>query len=366
MYGMARADPDVASSLWQVQRVVYLPALVFLFQAGFRTARDGLAMGKVVVAAACLKALLAIYIRATVPPPAGEPFLQYATTHADSMLFSVAFCAVLTLADSPPRVPRLSWSRWCCRCSSRAWSRTAGAWPGWSSRGAFSRSSLLTPWSAAKRAFIAGRRRARPLLLAYAAIGWGSESSIFRPIHTLRSVVDSKADPSTMWRDLENYDLFFTLRHSPMLGTGYGHGYVEIVWLPDISSDVRALPHSCLTTASWASGPTAASSGFTALWTMLVVGLFLGARAYRHATAVDDRRRVDRRRHRRRVPRLLLRRPRARHLDQRLPVAPALAIASRLAVATGAWPTVRADAAGRPAPCQRRRGRHNRVADIRT
>ena len=32
IYGMIRADPDFANSLWQLQRVAYLPLLVFLFQ----------------------------------------------------------------------------------------------------------------------------------------------------------------------------------------------------------------------------------------------------------------------------------------------------------------------------------------------
>ena len=95
VYGMARGDADVANSLWQVQRVAYLPLLVLLFRLGFRGVKDGVALGKVVVAAACLKAVLAIYIRAVVPPPPGEPTLLYATSHADSMLFGVAFCAVL-------------------------------------------------------------------------------------------------------------------------------------------------------------------------------------------------------------------------------------------------------------------------------
>src|SRR5580658_10305907 len=34
IYGMARGNADVPNSLWQLQRVAYLPALVFLFQRG--------------------------------------------------------------------------------------------------------------------------------------------------------------------------------------------------------------------------------------------------------------------------------------------------------------------------------------------
>jgi hypothetical protein len=80
--------------------------------------------------------------------------------------------------------------------------------------------------------------------------------------------------------------------------------------------------------------------GFTALWTMLVVGLFLGARAYRHAVTVDDR-----------TVALAAVSVLVVYLvycygdlglgtwTSVFTVAPALAIASRLAVTTGAWPS---------------------------
>jgi O-antigen ligase len=179
-----------------------------------------------------------------------------------------------------------------------------------------------------------------PLLLAYAAVGWSSSSSLFAPVHTLRSVVDSKADPSTMWRDLENYDLFFTLRHNPVFGTGYGHGYDEIVWLPDISHSYalyRYLPHNSIL-GLWAYGGLI---GFTALWMLLVGGLFLAARAYRHAVTVDDR-----------TVALTAVATVVVYLaycygdlglgtwTSVFMLAPALAVSSRLAVATGAWPKI--------------------------
>jgi O-antigen ligase len=197
----------------------------------------------------------------------------------------------------------------------------------------------LTPWSSVKRTIARAAIAGSPLLLAYAVLGWSSGSVLFEPVHTLRSVVDGKADPSTLWRDLENYDLFYTLRHNPLLGTGYGHGYVEYVWLPDVSSAYaleRFLPHNSIL-GLWAFGGVV---GFTALWAMLVVGLFLAARAYRHATTVDDR-----------TVALTAVSIVVVYLvycygdlglgtwTSVFTVAPALAIASKLAVSTGAWPS---------------------------
>ncbi|HEY3822315.1 MAG TPA: hypothetical protein VGL81_34355 [Polyangiaceae bacterium] len=365
LYGVARGDADVPSSLWQVQRVAYLPALVFLFQAGFRRSSDAAALGKVIVAAACLKAVLAVYIRATVPPPAGEPVLQYATTHADSMLFAVAFCAVLALVVHRRRkraflaavVLPLLLAGMIANGRRLAWVELAVG---------LATIAVLTPWSAAKRRFLRGMVFASPLFVLYAVAGWGSGSSVFAPVHTLRSVVDSKADPSTMWRDLENYDLFYTLRHNAILGTGYGHGYNEIVWLPDISHAYalyRYLPHNSIL-GLWAYGGLI---GFTALWMFLVAGVYLAARAYRHSVTVDDR-----------TVALTAVATVVVYLaycygDLGLGtwtsvflLAPAFAVSSRLAVATGAWPTVPAVIDLRPPAARRRAPSPIRAAEIRT
>jgi hypothetical protein len=358
VYGVARGDADVASSFWQVQRVAYLPLLVFLFQRALRRPGDAAALGKVIVAAACLKASLAVYIRATVPPPPGEIASYYATTHADSMLFAVAFCSVLALVVH--------------RRGKKSLPFVAGVLPllvagmvangrrlAWVELGAGVATVMaLTPWSSAKRTAVRALVAGSPVLFAYAVAGWSSSSALFQPVHLLRSVVDSKADPSTMWRDLENYDLFYTLRHHPVLGTGYGHGYVELVSLPDVSSSYalyRFLPHNSIL-GLWAYGGLV---GFTMLWTMLVVGFFLAARAYRYAVTVEDRTIALT------AVSLLVVYLVYCYGDLGLgtwtsvfTVAPALAIASKLAVTTGAWPST--------VPSQSRIHEHDekQVADV--
>jgi hypothetical protein len=339
VYGLARGNADVASSLWQVQRVAYLPIVVFLFQLAFRGPADTAALGKVFVSAACLKASLALYIRATVAPPPGEATLLYATTHADSMLFAVAFCLVLTLLIHRRGGKRLLLAGvvlplliagMVANGRRLAWVELAAG---------VATVVALTPWSFAKRAAVRAAVFASPLFLAYAMVGWDSDSAVFRPVRTLRSVIDSKADPSTLWRDLENYNLFYTLRHNPVLGTGYGHGYVEIIGLPDVSSSYalyRFLPHNAIL-GLWAYGGLV---GFTLLWSFVVVGIFLAARAYRHAATVDDRTAALT------AVSILVVYLVYCYGDLGLgtwtsvfTVAPAFVIASKLAVTTGAWPS---------------------------
>jgi hypothetical protein len=337
---MARGGADVASSLWQVQRVVYLPLVYFLFEIALQGRSTWRALGKTIVAAACLKAILALYIHATVAPPPGATMLDYATTHADSMLFASAFCLVVALGlDGLDRkralllgvlvLPllvagmianhrRIVWVELAVGLATVYW---------------------LSPRTRLKRSLARAVVLASPFLVLYAAVGWSSTSGLFAPVQVVRSVIDSKADASTEWRDWENYDLFFTLKQSPLFGTGYGHGYVEAVKLPEISQAYalyRFIPHNSIL-GLWAYGGLV---GFTALWSMLAVGLFLGARAAQRATASADR-----------AAAIAACAAIVIYLvhcygDMGLGtwtsvfiVAPAFAVASHVAVATGAWPS---------------------------
>jgi hypothetical protein len=338
LWGMARGGADVGSSLWQVQRVVYLPVFCLLFLVALRGREDREALGKVFVVAACFKAALAIYLRLTVEPPPGELVLAYATTHQDSMLFAGAFCLLVApLLEAFDR-------RRARRCLLLLPLLAAGMVANhrrivWVELAAGLAVLLaVTPWTAPKRRLARAALLSSPLALVYLVVGWGSKASIFQPVQTIRSVVDSGADPSTAWRDWENYNLFFTVRQSPILGTGYGHGYIELVKLPDISEAYalyRFIPHNAIL-GLWAYGGFV---GFTALTTMIVVGIFLAARAHARAARADDRAAA--------LTALAAIIVYLIHCygDMGLgtwvsvfTVAPALAVASRLAIETGAWP----------------------------
>lgn len=288
LWGAMRGGADYASSLWQMQRVVYLPIVFFLFHLALRGPRDRAGLGKVVIAAACVKAVLALYIRATVPPPAGQDVLSYATTHADSMLFACAFTIVVALlleridqrrALLGALVLPLLVAGMIANHRRIVWVELGAA---------LLTLYAMTPATRIKRSLARAAVIASPLLLLYVIVGWGSTASMFGPVQTIRSVVDSEADGSTAWRDWENYNLFYTLRQNPLLGTGYGHGYIEIVKLPDISqaySLYRFIPHNSILSL-WAYGGFV---GFSALWMMIVVGVYLAARAARFATKHADR-----------------------------------------------------------------------------
>ncbi len=338
-YGWSRGGADVASSLWQVERVAYLPILYFGFQSALRP-RDTGAIAKVLVAAACVKACVALYVRMTLVPPPGEELL-YVTTHPDSMLFAGATCAVVAQYFER-RDRKNTWLAALVLPLLIAGMIANGRRIAWVEVAAgLAVVFALTPPTRAKRAIARIAIVASPLVILYCVLGWDQSSGIFGPVHTIRSIVDSDTDGSTTWRDWENYDLIYTLRQNPLFGAGYGHGYIEYVKLPDVSTEYaleRFVPHNSIL-GLFAYGGVV---GFTALWTMLVAGLFFGARAYRHVTSANDRTAA--------LVAIVVIVIYFVHCygDMGLgtwigvfTVAPALAVVGQLAVKSGAWPALR-------------------------
>src|SRR4029077_4800480 len=75
---------------------------------------------------------------------------------------------------------------------------------------------FITPFTRLKKRVVQGLAVSLPVIVIYLAFGWNSGSRVFSPVRTLRSVMDSDTDSSTRWRDLENYNLFATVRSHPL------------------------------------------------------------------------------------------------------------------------------------------------------
>lgn len=289
LWGLARGGANFDSSLWQMQRIVYLPVVFLLFAIALRGARDRAALAKVFILAACIRAALAIYIRDTVVPPAGHKALEYATTHPDSMLFAGAVCLVAALLFERFDRKRILFALlvlpllvagMIANTRRIVWVELAV--------GLFAL-YMLTPWrTRVRRTITRAVIIASPVALIYIAIGWSASSEKFAPVEIARSVVDSSANRSTEWRDWENYDLVYTLRQNPIIGSGYGHGYIELWKLPsikDVYKLYRFAPHNSIL-GLWAYGGIV---GFAALWTVYSVAIFFAARIYRRARGPTDR-----------------------------------------------------------------------------
>ena len=279
--GMARGG-EFGFSLWQCNTVFYLPIVFLLFHVSLRGPADNEGLTKVVLAAATYKCLLAYYVAHafTLPmdPETGSTSPPYGTSHNDSMLFATAFVLVIApLLDGAGK---------------RAFKMAAGFLPilimgtiannrrlAWVQVGLV----FVTVYFVSRETPI--KRKIRrvlygllPALGIYLMLGWSSQfGKLFKPVRMIRSIVDTKSDLSTEWRELENVNIIATFRDGTLFGTGFGHPYKELVVLPHVDYPLeRYTPHNSLL-GVWAYEGLIGYAGLTLLW---VGGVYFAMRAY--------------------------------------------------------------------------------------
>jgi hypothetical protein len=273
---------DIQMAKNQVQSFVLLVLLAYLLAGSLRGVDDFRILGKLIIAAAIVKSLMAVWVWYTIEPPPST-----AVTHGDSLLFA---CAVMILIARFAEQPIRRNARLCLMilpvlvagmiANSRrlVWVEIFAA--------------VLTLYfisrpTPLKRHLTRGVLASLPLLLVYVAAGWNSQSSLFAPVKLFRSVEDANVDSSTLFREVENYNLLYTFRQNPLMGTGFGHPYVEVIKNEDISffKEYRFFPHNSVLGLLGFTGVF----GFTGLSMALVVGVFLSARSYHWARSPDER-----------------------------------------------------------------------------
>jgi hypothetical protein len=287
-WGVARGgDPQMC----KIQLQVFIPLLLmaYLLACNLGTG-DYKRLGAVVVAAACFKALMAVWVRLTLPFEfgTGAGQVQFATSHGDSMVFACALTVLMALFfERPTRrngslvllIGPVLIAGLIANNRRLAWVQVT-----------LSLAVLLglNPTGRASRAIARTVVYAMPLILVYFGVGWSSGSKVFAPVRMVRSMGDSDVDRSTLYRDAENYNLVYTFRQNPILGTGFGHPFELAVQLDDISyafKEWRYLPHNSVL-GLWAFTGVV---GFTGLWAVFGVALTLGARSYRFARLPQHR-----------------------------------------------------------------------------
>lgn len=124
-----------------------------------------------------------------------------------------------------------------------------------------------------------------PLLAVYVAVGSeiNSDAAVFKPAKSVASVLDQK-DSSSKSRDIENENLIYTLRESPVFTKGFGHEYDYSPNNPpvDLSEDFknfRLIAHNGVLWLWSIAGPLF----FGALWFIYPLAGTLAVRGYRSA-----------------------------------------------------------------------------------
>jgi O-antigen ligase len=283
--GLVRGG-SLDTAVWQTRPLLVTGGLFLVFEAALRGSADLPVIGKLVVLAACVRALMALWIHITVGQTA--PHLDYATDHGDSMLFSLA--AVILIAHRLERNDRR-----------RLWNAllllpllAAGMWA----------NERRTAWFEVMLGlgvFLVVARRPRwrrqagrlalaaaPVLLLYGAAGWNASAKVFAPVQLVRSVVDARVDSSTWNRQVENWNVAMSLRERPLVGRGFGHEWTEYYEGDDILSifhRYKAQPHNQILGILLFAGALA----FAAIWAPFAVLVLLAIRIYPRARTPEER-----------------------------------------------------------------------------
>ena len=284
-YGLMRGG-DFKMALWQITKHLYLPVLYLLMAYSLRGAADVGTIGRLVLGVAVFRAAEAILFRRLIP---SYEALPHATTHHDSVLFALAVTILFAmLLERPgPRTYRICAVLAPIYLYAMVANNRRLVWVEVAFTAIFF--FLIAPMGKVKRLVLRAIVISILPLLLYGRIGWNSDGGrVFAPVRTVRSLFDAKRDSSTRWREWENYDLVFTFKHSPLVGSGFGHPYIETVKLPDVTKVYPLepyVPHNSVL-GLWAFGGIL---GFGLLWMMYPVGMFFTVRAYRWAANPTER-----------------------------------------------------------------------------
>jgi O-antigen ligase len=275
IFGLLRGLP---AALWKVRALLQPVLLGALFLAAFRERRDHLLIGRIIVASAFIRSILAFVVQRIAVAQTGGPF-SYATSHGDSALFSVAVALVLADLALRPSRARLM----------RAFIIVPVILIGAIANGrrtfwvmiliTLVAGFLLVPMNRWKRSLTRVLVLALPVLIIYVGVGWERTGRMFAPVQTIRSVIDTSSNRSSYWRDVENWNVARSMRDRPLTGVGLGGQYVEFMPNDDISmfyKEYRELPHNSLLGMMFLMGPV----GYTAYFALLSLVCFLSLRSY--------------------------------------------------------------------------------------
>jgi hypothetical protein len=283
-YGLGRGG-DFRNSLWQVRQLFWLPVLGVLFGHAFKSAGARVGVLRALMAVAWLRAAMGLYFHFAIARPAGME-VEYVTTHSDSILTVVAMLIGLAALVERPSVqhvllnlvlqPMLLMG---LVVNDRRIAYVALA-------GGALTLVLMGP-EALRRLLRRGVAVLVPVAVLYVAVGWHSSARVFSPVATLRSMAESD-DASSQTRDIENFNLIQTLKRHPVLGSGLGHEYVEMVQANRVDqyfAQYRYIAHNSvlwlLSLSGWV--------GFTFIWMVFPMAVLIARRVHAIASSVTDR-----------------------------------------------------------------------------
>ncbi len=288
-WGIARGGV-VRFSILQMRPLLFTGMAVLLFSFAFRTRRDTKLVLGIILAVGVIRALVGFYYwRFVLVRAEGSYFAlgggSYITTHADTVLWVTGLIiCLITLLISPSR--RTIWLNATVSpiliMAIIVNNRRLAIISLVMGMGIFY--LLATP--------VVRRRLKRillvtfPVVFLYIGVAWNSGGAWAKPVRSIKSIVYAE-DSSVDMRTIENYNLYMTTRHHPILGQGFGHEYEELsvaISISEVLEAYRYLPHNSLMWLMSAGGLI----GFSLYWMIFVVGVFLAVRVSRTSDHIID------------------------------------------------------------------------------
>lgn len=288
VYGLLRGG-SLSFAILQVRAIVMSVSLPLLWCRCFPRESDTREVLAVMVSAATTRALVCLFTRPklfSAPGLAGDNLGGgfYVMTHSDSVLWvSAATICILGVLHAQRRSQVLLYL---CLATILLGAIAANN----------RRIAFVGLGSSVLAIYFAGPPRIRhishrllrftlPVALVYLAAGWNREATWALPARAIQSVIEQQ-DSSSQTRDVENYNLTVTMKAHPIVGSGFGHEYIERVRMHDISSifsGYRYVPHNSILGLFGFCGPL----GFALLWLPFVVAVFIARSASQGSPTTD-------------------------------------------------------------------------------
>jgi hypothetical protein len=283
-FGLARGG-NSQQMLWQTRQIMWGPIMSLLFIHAFRTPKWHRALGFIIIGVAVIRCFDGIYFFYGMVKPRAL-FVEYSITHEDSMLLITT--VVLLGAMLMERPTRRMFLTVMCILPIIA----VGLVVNHRRLAYVSLAMSLLPIvllmnEVLRKKVLRYVLIGAPVIILYITAGVAAkgESIIFFPIRSLVSVADTK-NASNQTRDIENYNLLYTFRNQPLLGSGFGHEYTEVSVAYDISKAMPNYKYIAHNSVLWLL-MLCGGFGFTGMWLYYVTSIFLGARVYRLTDDAD-------------------------------------------------------------------------------
>ena len=279
----------------QTIHLMQLPLVALLFLYALRIPEDLASVGTAFVTVAVARSVLVMYVYFGVCAPAGitsrpgQP--EWCTNHSDSVLFVTALMILLAhaLEQRTSKVIKKSLLLALPILLGIVFNNRRLAFVSLAAAPLVIYLALKP--SKRKRRVTWALAVAIPMMIGYVLIGseLPSSSPLLKPAKLVVSVMDQK-DNSSISRDIENENLIYTLKQSPVITTGFGHEYQYSpnnppVDLGELFKNFRLIAHNGVLWI-WS---LAGVVGFTLLWMIYPLASTLALRGYRAAQTPVER-----------------------------------------------------------------------------